>query len=1638
MSEKHVSFVPYPEYDDPEFYSTIYTKREFHKTRANPLPSKETYSQYQKSACNPQQFSLQKYQEFVRNYISPPTNYNGLLMFWGVGSGKCVTPETRIYCDGQLSTIESIWNSCHDGQTVTDSDGGEWEGLKSQCYINSLNEHTNQIVETNVNRVYRQHISEPINVVKLVDGRTLRLTTRHKLLTNYGWTNDLINATHIAVPKILINTHNVTDMGRNLAYFLGWHMSSGYECFDQYDLIIVNISENVSTFLINALDDIAKLRGWTMPVYNVINSGSNYCLKIKCSEYVALLSSNGYQWGQTISNKQFPSMIMTGSISNIRIFLSAYNVRMLQYDINHAHLEMPPVPIGIMNTLLHLYNLIGVSIAITPTGSYHRGIISGNDILKYNEEIFKTDNSPVTGVSPIEFVMIASIGMEQYDGYVYDLEVNEHHNYIGNGIVCHNTCGVIQIAEGLKEAVLKADKRIYVIAKKTLHDNFIKELYSRTRRKGEIRPGSKQCIGDTYYLPGPPSDEQDKKIVKNIKKIYKFYGPRAFVNHVEIDIKEKYDVKEYFSNCVFIIDEAHNLTEQEADEIKEEKKREKKEQQEKEKERAGKIVEEGTSSDVSAKPKRRMSSKKIADVLHEIFSTASGTKLLMLTATPMKDTADDLVLLINLLHWNDKKEGFNKSDLFPSDDSVNVPALRNALRGYVSYVRGENPATFPQVVDATDLPYDDDMDGMEPPIPRTYIPRPLFYENGKQFDEEDYMEFINVIRCPMSTYQFANYVRIMTKTPESGEKDMKDSVGRQASNIIFPNGGYGKYGMEMFTLTKIPIAEMGLKSTVKKSVKGKTRKNTKLVYVPKTPDGCDWLRLDQIGRYSKKFEIYLKCVLRAKGIIYTYTDFIDAGAHILAMMLEVNGFMRYHSPAVRSRGVGNLLEYTVEDGDKRCAVCGEFKKMHSTLVSSGQCTGFIQAYYVLFTGKSPVSTEVMNTINSVDNIRGTLVKVIIGTRVSGEGVDYKRMREVHIIDPWHNNTRLYQAIGRAARHCSHVDLPPDDQKVTVYRYCSSSPIESNLYTTEDLLAKRSSQLKLTDPIIGSVQFPISTICSETRDEIVYRRVERKDKFVRRIERIMRTMAVDCALNKNINIFPNDKPNSRECDYVDQCNYPCEGSMDTVDDRSIDVNTDTYSLYFSEPEIRQLQNHIIRLYERHYAMDLDAIVRDVIATYPDADGTYIYEALDNIVGRPPHKLPIQIRDKYNRPGHVIYADPYYVFQPDELGDESAPMYYKMTPMTIKNKYIQLDPKEFKKLEGIPIPPAQSSNVIVSTGKYAVLRPPIAGQPLLPPPIVGQPISIEGPPSVTGSQFIIPQPVTGQLQMGPPKMGTGEPTELGGSDLLDEIKKLVAKFNASIGRKYPEFQKLHKYYVFGQIDRLSDHNQQLLYEYICHHQQNNEEIYNQIIDYFIRENVLYYHQKPLGWEEAFKNASIYSYPALVDNSTVVVFGHCIDGTKRYYNTSTKLWSNVHESSVIGQYMNHSETHRTMRINIQRKRAENPVIYGIIDANRSGKYEFKLLDKGREKQQTKVSKGKGGPSTSKRSDLRGKVCTSYHAEDYPAFYGDLGLNLGLEKKADTCDLIEVRLWELDDLNQSDTKRMYSHREYKYLKYPETSAKK
>lgn len=76
----------------------------------------------------------------------------------------------------------------------------------------------------------------------------------------------------------------------------------------------------------------------------------------------------------------------------------------------------------------------------------------------------------------------------------------------------------------------------------------------------------------------------------------------------------------------------------------------------------------------------------------------------------------------------------------------------------------------------------------------------------------------------------------------------------------------------------------------------------------------------------------------------------------------------------------------------------------------------------------------MDVYNMPENKHGEYIKVMLISPAGSEGLSLKNVRQVHIMEPYWNEVRITQMIGRGVRQCSHKDLPMEERHVDIFRY----------------------------------------------------------------------------------------------------------------------------------------------------------------------------------------------------------------------------------------------------------------------------------------------------------------------------------------------------------------------------------------------------------------------------------------------------------------------------------------------------------------------------------------------------------------------------------------------------------------------------
>jgi superfamily II DNA or RNA helicase len=455
---------------------------------------------------------------------------------------------------------------------------------------------------------------------------------------------------------------------------------------------------------------------------------------------------------------------------------------------------------------------------------------------------------------------------------IYD-NILLYHN-LGSG----KTNSAITIAEGFKEYVLNTGNKIVVLVKNgNIERNFKKELTGKATEAF----GYPYKLHDTTIDPKEYNESQRNKVVRKINKVYSFITYGSFVNRV-LGMKEyikdpntgsntKQAVKNAgitqrkvadqiynFNNTVIIIDEAHNVT----------------------------------NNDVYI-------------ALEKILSRSYNYRLVLLTATPMYDNPKEIVEISNLLNMNHPDNLLPiRNDLFKGDSPIMIKidsgtaqgnlklkggnikiteygkqALIKAMKGKVSYLES-NKDTFP--------------DKLEVGIPLTK-------NTGSTF----------ILPCDMSDYQFTIYKKALAldlnidynnverldtivemiesqdNTNENSSVSKSSSLYKNssdASTFVYPNGLFGKDGfLECFKREK---GHFVLKSEYSN------------------------LLTTDLQLYSQKLHNLINNIKNSDGISFIYSNYVNyGGTSLLKQLLLENGYREYSTSSTEQDNYRTFIMY---------------------------------------------------------------------------------------------------------------------------------------------------------------------------------------------------------------------------------------------------------------------------------------------------------------------------------------------------------------------------------------------------------------------------------------------------------------------------------------------------------------------------------------------------------------------------------------------------------------------------------------------------------------------------------------------------------------------------------------------------------
>ena len=224
--------------------------------------------------------------------------------------------------------------------------------------------------------------------------------------------------------------------------------------------------------------------------------------------------------------------------------------------------------------------------------------------------------------------------------------------------------------------------------------------------------------------------------------------------------------------------------------------------------------------------------------------------------------------------------------------------------------------------------------------------------------------------------------------------------------------------------------------------------------------GQTHLKLDgpsdrNLAKYSPKYAAMLTNINALRGSSLVYSTFLEMeGIGIFGICMEANGYV----PIQIISGSDGKLKFS----DKTIASLAKGPKVPEkryiefTGVGTKEQRGAaVDVFNARFDKLTPALQKVLQDAGWENNFDGGLCRAFCITSAGAEGLSLKCVRGVHIMEPYWNSVRTQQVKGRAVRICSHMDLPKEEQNVSIYTYCTIIPEEAILAQAVDKTLERS-------------------------------------------------------------------------------------------------------------------------------------------------------------------------------------------------------------------------------------------------------------------------------------------------------------------------------------------------------------------------------------------------------------------------------------------------------------------------------------------------------------------------------------------------------------------------------------------------------
>jgi len=567
--------------------------------------------------------------------------------------------------------------------------------------------------------------------------------------------------------------------------------------------------------------------------------------------------------------------------------------------------------------------------------------------------------------------------------------------------------------------------------------------------------------------------------------------------------------------------------------------------------------------------------------IKKVLDVSFNYRLILLTGTPISDNIKEIFEISNLL--NKEADLPTRQDLFKSGYIEKVDSSEGLLKGnlYKLTDEGQNILT----------------NSLRGRI--SYVP-----QNPKNFPEridigESLQSDLNgsqkVIFCKMSkkqsevyklTLALDNFKEDIDNIENIEEDDKLVELSEQKGSSLFKNSS----DASTFIYPDNSYGKKGFQ----KYFKTKDIENKDFILYNK-----------DLKEHSSKIYNLLKNIKENDGLVFIYSNYVSyGGTSLLKIILDNNGYSKYGT-------AGNNEKYIALDNTLSYEQREKYRKI----------------------------------FNSEENKHGSKIKILIGSPLMAEGITLKNVRQIHLLEPFWNMTRIEQIIGRGIRNYSHVALPENERNVKIFKYVAIS--EKNI--------------------------------ENSIDRAKYLLSEEKDRQNKKVERLLKEYAIDCHFAEKL---PEKYDYTSRCDYV-KCKINCQGKLLKIKD---DTTYKTFIDVFEKDKINHTMSKLEELIKQNFVWSINDLRKAINANISFEVISYVLYIYV--------KEKVMLYDKYNRSGYIIFIkdekeDDYIMFIPSDVKEKTTIFEKYMNFKRIDNKLtleefiktnkVEIKSKEVKKKE-----------------------------------------------------------------------------------------------------------------------------------------------------------------------------------------------------------------------------------------------------------------------------------------------------------------------------------------------------------------------